>query len=116
ADALCDDTMSFNEELSCSCVLGDLMYHVFDLAQYIVGKIDSVTATNGIFIQQRPLPSAKAAIHFSQGSDDAPKGEVENEVYTAVLGRFDCGTLGVFVSGRSVFGHRSEYIDEVWGT
>ena len=116
ADPLGALTWRFKTELAGSGVLGDLMSHGFDLAQYIVGKIDSVTATNGIFIQQRPLPSAKAASHFSQGSDDAPKGEVENEDYTAVLGRFESGALGVFESSRVAVGPRAEYIVEVYGT
>ena len=116
ADPLGALTWRFKKELAGSGVLGDLMSHGFDLAQFIVGKLDSVTATNGIFIQQRPLPTSSAASHFSQGSDDAPKGEVENEDFTAVLGRFESGALGVFESSRVAVGPRAEYIVEVYGS
>ncbi|MEY8576749.1 Gfo/Idh/MocA family oxidoreductase [Corynebacteriaceae bacterium 6-324] len=116
ADPLGALTWRFKKELAGSGVLGDLMSHGFDLAQFIVGKLDSVTATNGIFIQQRPLPTSGAASHFSQGSDDAPNGEVENEDFTAVLGRFESGALGVFESSRVAVGPRAEYIVEVYGS
>ena len=116
ADPLGALTWRFKKELAGSGVLGDLMSHGFDLAQFIVGKLDSVTATKGIFIQQRPLPTIGAASHFSQGSDDAPKGEVENEDFTAVLGRFESGALGVFESSRVAVGPRAEYIVEVYGS
>lgn len=116
ADPLGALTWRFKKELAGSGVLGDLMSHGFDLAQFIVGRLDSVTATNGIFIQQRPLPTSGAASHFSQGSDDAPKGEVENEDFTAVLGRFESGALGVFESSRVAVGPRAEYIVEVYGS
>src|SRR5699024_5915633 len=92
------------------------MSHGFDLAQFIVCNLDAVTATNGIFIQQRPLPASGAASHFSQGDDSAPKGEVENEDYTAVLGRFESGAIGVFESSRVAVGPRAEYIIEVYGS
>ena len=116
ADPLGALTWRFKKELAGSGVLGDLMSHGFDLAQFIVGKMDAVTATNGIFIQQRPLPTSGAASHFSQGDDSSPKGEVENEDYTAVLGRFESGALGVFESSRVAVGPRAEYIIEVYGS
>ena len=116
ADPLGALTWRFKKELAGSGVLGDLMSHGFDLAQFIVGKMDAVTATNGIFIQQRPLPASGAASHFSQGDDSSPKGEVENEDYTAVLGRFESGALGVFESSRVAVGPRAEYIIEVYGS
>ncbi|NME88543.1 Gfo/Idh/MocA family protein [Corynebacterium stationis] len=116
ADPLGALTWRFKKELAGSGVLGDLMSHGFDLAQFIVGKMDAVTATNGIFIQQRPLPASGAASHFSQGVDSAPKGEVENEDYTAVLGRFESGAIGVFESSRVAVGPRAEYIIEVYGS
>lgn len=43
-------------------------------------------------------------------------GEVENEDYSAVLGRFESGALGVFESSRVAVGPRAEYIIEVYGT
>lgn len=116
ADPMGALTWRFKTDFAGSGVLGDLMSHGFDLAQFIVGRIETVTATNGIFIKERPLPATGAASHFSTGSADSPMGEVENEDVTAVLGRFESGALGVFESSRVAVGPRAEYIVEVYGT
>lgn len=109
-------TWRFIEERAGSGVVGDLLSHGFDLAQFIVGRIASVTAADGIFIRERPLPVAGAASHFSSGAADGPTGSVENEDYSAVLGRFDSGAIGVFESSRIAVGPRAEYVVEVYGT
>lgn len=116
ADPMGALTWRFKQGLAGSGVLGDLMSHGFDLAQFIVGRISEVTAFNEIFIKKRPLPTTGAASHFSTGSQDSPMGEVENEDFTAVLGRFESGAIGVFESSRIAVGPRAEYVVEVYGT
>ena len=116
ADPMGALTWRFKTDFAGSGVLGDLMSHGFDLAQFLVGRIEEVTAANGIFIRQRPLPATGAVSHFSVGSAESPMGEVENEDYSAVLGRFESGALGVFESSRVAVGPRAEYIIEVYGT
>lgn len=109
-------TWRFVEDRAGSGVMGDLLSHGIDLAQFIVGRVRSVTAATEIFIPARPLPTAGAASHFSRGAAGGPVGAVENEDYAAVIGRFDSGAVGVFESSRVAVGVRAEYIIDVYGT
>ncbi|MFB7842688.1 Gfo/Idh/MocA family protein [Microbacterium sp. NPDC056052] len=109
-------TWRFERARSGSGVLGDLLSHGFDLAQYLAGPITRVSADTETFIRRRPLPSAGAASHFSRGTVDAPTGEVENEDYAVVTARFENGAIGVFDSSRIAIGPHAEYTIEVYGT
>lgn len=109
-------TWRFERARSGSGVLGDLLSHGFDLAQYLAGPITRVSADTETFIRRRPLPAAGAASHFSRGTVDAPTGEVENEDYAVVTARFENGAIGVFDSSRIAIGPHAEYTIEVYGT
>lgn len=109
-------TWRFERARSGSGVLGDLLSHGFDLAQYLAGPIVRVSADTETFLRRRPLPSADAASHFSRGAADAPTGEVENEDYAVVTARFENGAIGVFDSSRIAVGPHAEYTIEVYGT
>ena len=109
-------TWRFNRERAGTGVLGDLLSHGADLAQYVVGRIASVSGLTETFIRTRPLPSAGAASHFSKGSTDGPTGAVENEDYAAIIARFEGGAVGVLESSRVAIGPRAEYRLEVYGT
>ncbi|RFA07385.1 myo-inositol 2-dehydrogenase [Subtercola boreus] len=116
ADPLGALTWRFKRELAGSGVLGDLLSHGADLAQYVVGPISSVTAMTETFIRERPLPTGGAASHFSRGAEDAPMGTVENEDYAALLARFAGGGVAVLESSRVAVGPRAQYVLEVFGT
>lgn len=109
-------TWRFSRDRAGTGVLGDLLSHGADLAQYVVGRIESVSGLTETFIRSRPLPSGGAASHFSKGSADGPSGPVENEDYAAILARFDSGAVGVLESSRVAIGPRAEYRLEVYGT
>jgi predicted dehydrogenase len=109
-------TWRFQRDRAGSGVLGDLLSHGADLAQYVVGRITSVTAMTETFITERPLPRGNAASHFSKGDDSDPKGVVENEDYAALMARFEGGAVGVLESSRVAVGPRAEYALEVYGT
>jgi predicted dehydrogenase len=109
-------TWRFIEERAGSGVMGDLLSHGIDLAQFLIGRVRSVTAATEIFIPERPLPTAGAASHFSRGEAGGPVGSVENEDYAAAIGRFDSGAVGVFESSRVAIGTRAEYVIDVYGT
>jgi len=108
-------TWRFERERSGSGVLGDLMSHGFDLAQYLVGPITSVSAMTETFIPQRREAGSANASHFS-ASADGPIRDVENEDYAAILARFASGTVGIFDSSRVAIGPRAAYAIEVYGT
>jgi len=97
-------------------VLGDLLSHGADLAQYVVGRIASVSGMTETFIRERPMPLHGATSHFSRGAAEGPRGPVENEDYAAALVRFDSGVVGVLESSRVAVGPRAEYALEVYGT
>ncbi|WP_067783011.1 Gfo/Idh/MocA family protein [Actinomyces vulturis] len=96
-------------------VVPDLMSHGADLAQYIVGRIASVSAITDTFINERPIPTKMGIGHsgFEIGDEVGP---VENEDYVAMLVRFDNGVIGTMESSRVSVGPRAEYIVEVYGT
>jgi predicted dehydrogenase len=107
-------TWRFEKERAGSGVLGDLVSHGFDLAQYLAGEITDVTALTQTIITARPEPVAGAASHFSQGGGELKP--VENEDYVGVLARFASGAVGTFESSRVAVGPRAEYVIEVYGT
>ena len=109
-------TWRFLKDRAGSGVVGDLLSHGLDLAQFVVGRIDSVSALTETFIASRPLPAAGAVNRFSSDTDATRTGAVENEDYVSVLARFDGGAVGVFESSRVAIGPRSEYVLEVYGT
>ena len=91
------------------------MSHGADLAQYIVGRIASVTAVTDTFITERPIPTKMGIGHsgFEIGDEVGP---VENEDYVSMLVRFENGTVGTMESFRVSVGSRAEYVVEVYGT
>ncbi|MDR2379793.1 MAG: Gfo/Idh/MocA family oxidoreductase [Bifidobacteriaceae bacterium] len=109
-------TWRFERAKGGSGVLGDLLSHGFDLAQYLVGApIALVSALTDTFIKERPLPGAGIG-HNVQVADDAPLVPVENEDYAAVLARFAGGVVGTFESTRVGIGARCDYGIEIHGT
>ncbi|MDR1186747.1 MAG: Gfo/Idh/MocA family oxidoreductase [Bifidobacteriaceae bacterium] len=97
-------------------VLGDLLSHGFDLAQYLVGSpVSAVSALTETFIKERPEPGAGTG-HNASVADDAPMLRVENEDYAAVLARFASGVVGTFESTRVGVGSRCDYGIAVHGT
>ena len=67
-----------------SGVIGDLMSHGADLVQYLVGRIEAVSALTGQFITERPIPLKAGVGHFGYELSDQ-KGPVENEDWVAML-------------------------------
>ena len=108
-------TWRASKEKAGAGVVPDLMSHGADLAQYIVGRISSVTAVTDTFITERPIPTKMGIGHsgFEIGDEVGP---VENEDYVSMLVRFENGTVGTMESSRVSVGPRAEYVVEVYGT
>jgi len=96
-------------------VSSDLLSHSVAMAQFLVGGIREVVGMKETTIKQRPLPSG-AASHYSRGREEDPKGDVENEDFTAMLVRFEGGATGVFEASRTTVGPESQNAFEVYGT
>lgn len=84
-------------------VLGDIMPHAVDMAQYLVGPIESVAAQKETFIRERPeAPVGAGTGHFTV--EDGEMASVENEDYVSCLVRFENGARGTIENSRTCVG------------
>jgi predicted dehydrogenase len=95
-------------------ILGDLGSHAVDLAQYLLGPIESVTARTETIVDERPLP-AGAGTHFAVALD-GPRAPVENEDAVWSIVRFECGVTGTLEASRVAVGPQARYAFEVHGS
>ncbi len=104
----------FRREQAGLGILGDLGSHAVDLAQHLLGPIESVTARTATVVTERPLPSA-AGTHFDvvEGGELAP---VENEDVVWAIVRFERGVTGTLESSRVAVGPQARYAFEVHGS
>jgi predicted dehydrogenase len=109
-------TWRFVKAQAGSGVLGDLLSHGFDLAQYLVGAITDVSAVTATFIADRPQVAEGGTGHNVVSAAGAPMLPVENEDWAAVHARFASGAVGTFESTRVAVGPRCEYGIAVYGT
>jgi len=110
----------FKRELAGSGVLGDLMGHLVDLVQYVIGDIAEVTALTSTTYKQRPIQQMGKGTHFDV-IEGGPVGDVENEDYAGMLVRFADGSfgseaVGTLEASRSLVGPRARYEIEIYGT
>jgi len=96
-------------------VVGDLLSHGIDLAQYVVGRVTEITAMTDTFIKTRPIPLGVGVGHAAVAVSDERR-EVENEDYVAALARTESGALVTLESSRVAMGPHAEYVLEVYGT
>jgi len=93
--------------------IGDLGAHIVDLAHFLVGPIDEVTAMTKTFIKERPLPSEGGGL---SATGSAQKGEVTVDDCFAMLARFANGATGTFEATRLATGRLNYNSWEVNGT
>lgn len=98
-----------------SGVIGDLLSHGFDLGQYLVGRIDQVSALTETFIRERPSLGDGPVSHFARVEGGVMRA-VENEDYAAVLARVDGGAVAVLEASRASVGPHLDTTVEVYGT
>lgn len=109
-------TWRYSREKAGAGVVGDLMSHGVDLAQWVTGqRVTSVSGLTDTFINERPIPLTAGVGHAKVELSDQ-SGPVENEDYVAVLATFENGIVGTFESSRVAVGPRAEYVVEVYGT
>ncbi|MFG3104016.1 Gfo/Idh/MocA family protein [Streptomyces sp. NPDC048182] len=107
-------TWRFERERGGSGVLGDLASHAADLARFLLGEIDALTADTAVFLPERARPAGATAGH-ARAAGGAP-GQVENEDYVSCLLRFASGARGVLEACRVSVGEQNAYGFEVHGT
>lgn len=87
--------------------LGDLMSHILDLARFLVGEIESVSAMLKTFITKRPLDASNPALG---------EGEVEVDDASALLASFGNGAMGTFEASRFAMGNKNANRLEINGS
>jgi predicted dehydrogenase len=96
-------------------VLGDLMPHTVDMAQNLLGPIESVSAEKETFIRERPeVPAGMGTGHFVV--EGGEMGPVENEDYAGSLVHFENGARGTLENSRTCIGPHVRNSFEVNGT
>jgi predicted dehydrogenase len=110
----------FQREFAGSGALGDLLSHVVDLMQYVVGPVVEVTALTSTVYTERPILPMGSATHFAV-IEDGELGPVENEDYAAALVRFadhgpGAGAVGTLEASRTIVGPQCGLGFEIYGT
>jgi predicted dehydrogenase len=107
-------TWRYERERGGSGVLGDLASHGVDLARFLLGEIDALTADTAVFIPERARPTGATTGHTrTTGGEMRP---VENEDYLSCLLRFASGARGVLEACRVSVGEQNNYGFEIHGT
>jgi predicted dehydrogenase len=108
-------TWRYKREYGGLGVLGDIMPHSVDMAQNLLGPIESVSAQRDTFIRERPeVPMGMGTGHFAvEGGEMAP---VENEDYVSSLVRFADGARGTLENSRVCVGPHVRMSFEVNGS
>jgi len=83
---------------------GDMNAHTVDLARFLVGEIEAVTAAQEIFVKERPLADGKG------------KGKVTADDALLMLARFRDGALGNFMATRFATGRKNFLRLEIFGS
>lgn len=109
-------TWHFKKDLAGAGPLFDLSSHSVDLARYLIGEVDAVTAVNKTFIEERPLPGKYAATFSNGGEVNSEKGKVEVEDANFMIAEFKNGALGSFDSSRFAGGRKNYNTFEVYGS
>lgn len=107
-------TWRYERERGGSGVLGDLASHGVDLARFLLGEIEALTADTAIFLPRRARPTGATAGHTRAAGGEL--GPVENEDYVNCLLRFASGARGVLEACRVSVGEQNNYGFEVHGT
>jgi predicted dehydrogenase len=110
----------FIREYAGSGALGDLMGHLADQIQYILGPISEVSGISKTVVTERPVLQMGSGTHFDviEGGEKKP---VENEDYGGMLIRFAdnavaAGAVGTLEASRVSVGPRASYNFEIYGT
>ncbi len=93
----------------------DLNSHSVDLARYLVGEVDAVTAMMKTFITDRPLPGVGAGT-FKSGSGSKDTGKVTVDDASFMIAEFSNGALGSFQSSRFASGRKNYNYFEIYGS
>lgn len=96
--------------------LGDLGAHAISVAQFLMGKIDTVCAQSQTFFSKRPVPQDDRGYGSKIDVEKSVWKEVENEDQVQSLVKFESGAGGIIESSRIAAGSVFGICWEVHGT
>jgi len=96
--------------------LFDLGSHSIDLARFLVGEIESVTAVSKTFIDQRSLPGRGAATFAAGEGSTGEKGQVTVDDASFLIAEFENGAFGSIGTTRFAGGRKNHNTFEVYGS
>ena len=94
----------------------DLNSHAVDLAHYLVGKINTVSALTANFIKERPLAKESTSGNLSAEALQDKKGKVTVEDAALMMVEFDNGAVGSFEASRFSSGRKNKLSFEIYGS
>ncbi len=94
----------------------DLGSHNVDLARFLVGEIERVSAMTARFVEERPLPGAGAATFSAGSGGSGDTGTVTVEDAAFVLAEFDNGAMGSIETSRFAPGRKNQHTFEIYGS
>lgn len=101
------------KSVSGSGALGDLAAHSLDLARFLVGEIEEVSARLKTFVAERPAVAESSGLSGKASETETRRVEVDDAV--AVLASFENGALGTFEASRFAGGNRNANQFEING-
>ena len=109
-------TWHLQKELAGSGASGGINSHSVDLARYLVGEINSVSAVAATFVKERPLPEGSAGGTFKAGSAGKEMGKVTVEDAVSMVVEFENGALGSFEATTFAPGRKNFNTFEIYGS
>jgi predicted dehydrogenase len=93
----------FNKEITGTGTLGDLGAHMIDLARFLIGEFQELSAQLQTFIPERRDPVTGAMV------------KVEVDDFASFQSRMQEGIMGVFQTTRNAFGSSNQHEVSVYG-
>lgn len=120
-DWITDPGFPLSWQLRTECAGGgplyDLTSHAMDLARYLIGEPEAVTAVNKTIIKERPLPGVGATAFTSgTGSDQSQLAPVTVDDASFAIVEFQNNILGSVESSRFATGCKNANKFELYGS
>lgn len=108
----------FQKKIAGSGTVGDIATHVVDLAHYLVGPIETVSAMTTTYNKTRPLQQGGVdKLGASEkASGDVERGEVDVDDEVVSLLKFENGAIGSLEATRNAYGRNNFITLEIHGT
>ncbi|RWI36094.1 Gfo/Idh/MocA family oxidoreductase [Mesorhizobium sp.] len=107
----------FQKKIAGSGSIGDIGTHVVDLARYLVGEINDVSALVRTYNKTRPVQSGGLdKLGAAEKNADAERAKVDVDDEVVTLLKFAGGAIGSLEATRNAYGRNNFITFEVHGT